>query len=250
MIITMNIETGAPEQSADFAAAERPAKQIEIINNDETDVIINHDSPEALWAYKLADIWKHGQPDDWRPFNPSKGHVTLGEVDGQRFVAKRRIYTAKNENDTARIAEKFDRGEKREELAVNSLVSEIRLAPKIREAVSGDELKDILHYGYSLPGITYVEPIMGVIDRANADDPRYADKIMIYPYIPDTMALDTEEGLSAAGLYKYPVEVVVDELTEQLKNNGVRSNDLHPVQLLVDPDKNLYLIDTEAYAAE
>jgi hypothetical protein len=229
--------------------ANKPAeRRAEIIHHSDADIIINNNSPHALWGLKLADALERGELQSWRPVNDEKTNVRVGEIGGHSFVVKERLWVEKSKEQIDELHIIPEEKRKHEQLAFNSVMSEVRLAPKIKEALESDTLKDALTDGYNLSSIVYVEPIIAVIDRT--ENNQFANKYVFYPFVPDAVPLNTAEGLRRAGLSRERAYDLTLDLTDYFEFNRISTGDeLDPAHILVDQDHKLHLIDTEGYSA-
>jgi hypothetical protein len=220
---------------------ERATRQLKVIHNPNTDIILNNDSNDAIWGQKLADAWREGMPDGWkRPPNTFKNNVYYGSVNGQTFLAKYRLNTAQSTNDVEAIQgiSQDHVLDKRTKLSLNSLVSEVRMSPVIKQVVASADMQELAEQ-CGLSGIEYIEPIIGVVDRTSGD-PGFARKAMVYRYIEDAGPFSGEDLQGANRL--------IHALRSKLKGLDIEPTDLTLNQVIVDQEQHAYLLDSEAYS--
>lgn len=122
----------------------------------------------------------------------------------------------------------------------NSLINEIRLSPKIRDLLGTDEAHGIAkRYGFA--GISFVEPLIGVIDRPSGN------KYTVYPWIQPDYSGDTWKHISSDGNARYGF---LKRIKELLEGHGIEVDDFNIGQFLPEAREDGYylnLIDIEAY---
>lgn len=245
-------------QASDFKETPNNKRPVEIIHNPGNDIIINNTSPSAQeWGSKLAQAWHDGRPLDWDISMSLYPHENLavGTIDGKQFFAKKRLNRLRSEFDAEAIKQlRHITGEEAEKPAAvlseyskntwysfESLLNEMRMAPIVREVVNTTETQNYFH-NHGFKGMTLVEPIAAVIDRVAEGDPH---KTTIYEYIPEATGL---EALERAGQMPASLpQELTDFLHAEFAKNGIMPSDLQPRQILMDQQRQLYLIDIEGY---
>lgn len=241
---------GLGSGASDYANLAHPEQESaplpKIIHNPQTDLILNHHSQFTAWPELIAAFYD-GKPSDWSPYNNAE-HLFTGEVADQKLLVKERLFRA-GPDGLARLREAAQESEneqahKTKFYGYESLAREIELAPLVH-AVTNSEAAQEMAKTHGFSGISYVEPLMGVITKY-PEHPEYNTKSTVYEYIPGTKQLDDlgEEP-------EWTPEDVA-ELTQALgallEQGGIAPLDLGPGQILVDNNRQLYLIDTEGYA--
>ncbi|HET7827517.1 MAG TPA: hypothetical protein VFK97_01470 [Candidatus Saccharimonadales bacterium] len=247
---------------------------MEIVHYPNTDIVINNDAQYAYLGHQLAELFKNGTPKDWEalapgfdpqtPAEPSDSDKTkldtgptpgmaAGEVDGKKLLVKVKKYSGPRyqarKAEIAANAAKSGLSLQSELFAagmgqarrLNSVLNEIAIAPKLKRSVAEEEFQALANK-YGFRSFRYVEPIIGIIDK------KTGVKRMVYEYIANTENL--------VGLMKKDNEIrdkilggtMEHDLEEILVRNGIDfGKDTGEHQVLVDAEKNLYLIDAETY---
>ncbi len=215
-------------------------KHLEIVHASGTDIIINHDAELADHASTLQELFQSGIPDDWTelPYTGADNdNVFTAVVDGQPFVAKRRQWTNGSE-DMAEIRRKKAEGVTalRHAYAINSVLSEAALAPRIKRLMQSREAGEIVSsFGFSR--VEYVEPVIAYIVRDTGE------KGAVYERVEE----------SDWRFARFPVghfEDTTMRLKELLRKFGIRPVDFKSKHLLLDEENELHLIDTELFYAD
>jgi hypothetical protein len=203
-----------------------------------------------MFAYRLADLWQNGLPEDWQPLGEDStkhNNVWVGECGGKRWLAKRKQHIMETDEQLAAL------GVKREDLsplerkrveANNSFVSELTLAPKIRLVVDDPALQEEIKADFpTVTSLKYVEPLLGV----SMNDGKSSDKYVIYPMIEEAWAIDAPIRPDDLQLDAIDGTMISLRLREALEAAGIDADDLDASQLLEDLDGGLFLIDAEGY---
>ena len=188
---------------------------------------------------------------NWDEFKYTKrsGHK-IGWVDDNnapRFFAKKKTYVKPSSIQLLRATSDTDLGEifdqdRKTIYAFNSLANELYLSPQISAVLTLTEVQQVVQsFGFS--GITYAEPLAGMIDRRN----QY--KFMVYDFVKGRTVEFTRRIAS-----KFEGYQIAFEVTQMLKKlflaAFINPTDLNDTSLLVTktPEGDrLVLIDTEAY---
>lgn len=135
---------------------------------------------------------------------------------------------------------------KREHYSFASLRNEINLAQKIKESLASKEAKKLAD-GFDIEEITFVEPLVGLINRTTGQ------KIMVYDFIegyglsdlPELSQLEFNQRKEKIGRY----DDFAYGLYKLFVSHGIRAVDLRAAQFLFDKanPRMLYLIDIEGY---
>ena len=236
-------------EAAQPPTPEHAGRQLEVIHNPNTDIIINHAAKLNLWGPRLADACQDGIPAELtQPADPDYDHVTYREIGGQAFCVKERVHMSDEaELDQMRASPDFGIADlnRKELYALNSLVSEMKLAPDIGRVLADPATQQALaRIGFS-GGITFVDPIIGVVDRPSGR------KYMVYEYIPATLELRRDHDFTWQ-----QADAAVGVVRERLLGAGIKTGDLQTRQILSpikrppDGRRELYLIDAEAFTRQ
>lgn len=220
-----------------FEQARQLGKQLEIIHTPEVDIVVNHDAELAGHTPVLRELFKGGIPDTWMDLEltgADNANVFTATVDGQALVAKRRQW-ADGSADLAAVRQKKAEGitDLRHIYAVNSVLSEVVLAPKIKRLLQSREAETIIS-GFGFTRIEYAEPIIAYVIRATGE------KGAVYGKVEE----------SDWRFDRFPVghfEDATKHLRRLLKEFGIRPMDFKSKHLLLDGQDGLHLIDTEMF---
>lgn len=234
------------------ASATPHPRQLEISHTGQCDFILNHDAELAeQWGTRLKEVFQDGIPSSWQAIGGGGANVMMGEIDGKRFIAKLRNKRI-DEGDTQMSDEEWAGTfgvSRKVAYAEESITQEMRLAPKIKAALDTDETQmTIWELGLGVNKVTLVEPILGVVSRSPDVDLPYArhlmdlgwhgpqaDKFLVYEWVKGDR-IDGDRG-----------EALVGIIRDAMHRGGVQESDLRADQLLVSPEGNAYLLDTEEY---
>lgn len=225
-------------------AAGRP---IEIIHYQNSDVIINNDADKAAYGRRLAELFKDGYPSDWQPISDEDDDMIHGVVDGKDFVVKPKTRSGVDMYDQQKqVRTDFAKNERerrailRSTQLLNSVLSEIGLAPEVKRAAASQPAQEMARrWGFN--SFSLVEPVIGVIYKPSGY------KSLIYEYIDGAKTLDDESAKSKYGISFEKSEGMIASLEQLFESQGIQAADLSERQLLADPEDNLFLIDTELY---
>lgn len=130
---------------------------------------------------------------------------------------------------------------RRESYAFASLVNEINLTPKIKAILASGKAKE-LAAKYSIEEITFVEPLIGLTNKATGQ------KIMIYDFIEGHNFSATNE-VSPTDFPLDKRRQFVFDLTDLFQENGINPGDIDREQFMFGKTnpRRLYLIDIEGY---
>jgi hypothetical protein len=245
-------ELNRPEPKDSKRAEKTPTRSLEILNYDHASMLVNHESPDSMFAYRLADAWRDGLPDGWQPLGveaTKHTNVWVGECGGRWWLAKLKQHIMETDEQLAALGVKRGELSEREQKRVNannSFVSELTLAPKIRRVIDDPALQaEIMTDFPTVTSLKYVEPLLGV--AMNVRDS--SDKYVIYPMIDDAWAVDAPNRPDDLQIDYLDGTSISLRLRTALAEAGIDADDLDASQLLEDLDGGLYLIDAEGYTA-
>ncbi|MBI4079020.1 MAG: hypothetical protein HY429_01855 [Candidatus Levybacteria bacterium] len=228
----------------------------EIIHSPNFTVLINPSVSHRQDVRELVEEVKNGIPSSWLAReDPSWRRDIAREVDpdyGQwidnenrpRFFAKTRTMGMPT---WVAYAKKMERGDvsdfgfsRRAHYAFASLLNEINLSPKIKAALNHKEVKE-LAVKYGMEEITFIEPLIGLINKVTGQKIMVYDFIDAQPFSTKTTGLPYKEASSFVLQLNYILE----------DKSGTINEELGGAQLMVDKvnPKKLYLIDIEGYHA-
>jgi hypothetical protein len=205
------------------------------------DLVLNHSAARQDLVQEGANMLENGVPSDWIPVvhNPNLGNFLsrrvnyVGRVGNSRVILKPRFKAGHFNKEQMKFA-----GEKMRRVvyAVNSVVNEISISPKIKEVLGGEDAQRIMaQYGFER--IEFVEPLLGVVDR------KTGGKAVLYKFVEGDLWLDTVYDSLAEGF-----EETVDAIASLLERTGIYVNDLKAEQCLLSKDrKTIYLLDAEQF---
>jgi hypothetical protein len=216
---------------------EFPPRTIEIRHGPRFDVILNLTAENQLQVRDLAGFVGNGIPSSWPTWYSDLRHVDRSE--DPQFFAKTRLYSGSDSSKNL-----LDGNPKRSTIgrkvvnALNSIVSEISLSPRIVEILKRDEVSHIAKMN-GFDRIEFVEPLVGLIDRESGI------KTLVYRFVSGRWpSVDSE--------YKALINIT-EALRPLFKANGVLPVDLGAEQLLIGSGENnkvVYLLDSERYVPQ
>ncbi len=242
-----NIESDLGQPSNAKAESSTPERNIEVLHFEDTDVILNTNADLVIWGHKLADVFKDGpEPEGWEPI---EGGILRGEVDGKLFVVKQkqhgrdaselegymRRHSSMSEDEQAAVKKTF--------YSWNSVLSELTVAPKVKRLLEDDEAQEIVKQA-GFNGISYTEPILGVVTRTGDGETK---KALVYEYIENQGHLNYTALQSEYGIDEDHRRWLVNKLHDYFREHHVFPGDSGMRHILFDSELNLHLIDAEAY---
>jgi hypothetical protein len=222
-------------------------RRIEIIHYPSSDVIINNDAGYAAYGRRLAELFKEGVPADWEQFIADDKDMAHGQVDGVEFFVKPKTWPGiikYEQQKEARIP--FGRTEQERRIILrsiqlnNGVLSEIGLAPAIKRAAASQSAQELANsWGFKSFGLA--EPVIGVIYKPSGL------KSVVYEYIDGVKTLKDESVKTKYVISLKKRDEMIAALEQLFERQGIQADDLSEKNLLVDPQDNLHLIDTELY---
>lgn len=213
------------------------------------DVIINTTFPNQQRLKDLFAVVQNGIPPTWRNiFTDEHKLIYRDSESNPRYIAKVRRHASIQFKDNEEY-NYSDPHEKSFLLSENSLLNEIRLAPKIKELLQSEQVQALVRR-YGFDDISFIEPMFGLIERSTGK------KIMFYQwqegyghrenldddlYDPDHPLEQLGEGDTDFGR----------DLRKFFKKHKIDTFDLDTHQLIANIDekgkKHLYLHDIDDY---
>lgn len=210
----------------------------------------------------LVGQFQDGLPQDWKLLSPSRylTNIFVNSRDKPQYIAKVRRFAHPKAIDFAkhvtadewfsatgklRSADRevskmvFWQGRKHE-YALNSLLNEIVLSPKIAQCLAIPEAAEICTQ-YGVGEVVFVAPIFGMIYR------KTGQKVMVYPWIGNQHGSATSLGLWTENNF-------ANKLNQLFRENHIEPLDLLDRQLLAVRGEDqkidlrtIYLVDAEGY---
>lgn|GEM_PF-5364524 len=246
------IELMSPATSLQEPSIDIGQKQLEITHEGQSDFILNNDAALATeWGPRLKEFFRDGVPLTWQVIGGGGRNVMMGEIDGKRFVAKLRNKRL-DEGDLQMSDDEWAKvfgPSRRVVRADESLINEMHMAPKIKEALITDETQTtIRESGTGISGVGLAEPIMGVVSRKPNPELPYtqnltelgwhgptADKFIVYEWF-EGVCPNEQQG-----------DTLVGVVTEALHRGRVQESDLRADQFIISSSGMAYLMDTEEF---
>lgn len=118
--------------------------------------------------------------------------------------------------------------------AFSSIMNELVMTPMLADAIDSSEIQEWAKKA-GFKSLRFVQPVAGFINREEWL------KYMVYPYIKAEkwLTLDFDEAAKR--------ESLIAELGQLLSSKGIEPFDIDTRHILVDPERNAYLIDSEGF---
>ena len=217
-------------------------RHVEIAHFPSVDIVVNKDADLSTRAAELVELFRDGIPNNWETLDPDNIHVFTDNLDGHKFLAKRRYWVG-GSSDLARIGDYKEKefAIPRHLYSLNSVLNEVSLAPKIKRLMKSAEAQEIVkNYGFA--GIDYIEPIIAFIDKNSGQ------KGAVYEYVN---AIDAHKYLDkSVNEFAFSAndwDAVTTDIRKFIAEYGIRPIDLRPKDMLIDVYSGLHLIDAEAF---
>lgn len=219
------------------------SRGFEIKHFGDRDIIVNLSATRTDQIPQLIQAWETGVPQTWQVYTPYatyNGLLYVDSLENPQFIAKRRKGTSP-ERVKEYLTKRDDSYESEFAVTTNSLTREIRLSSLIKKALATEEAS-IIATRYGFDDISFVEPLIGIIDHKSSE------KYTVYEWIiqnEDDAKKWTENVHNSNASYGF-----LRRFKELLQKYGIKADDVNVGHFIPTRDEqghHLRLIDIEAY---
>jgi hypothetical protein len=248
---TLSVNTTEPNSKPEPSAAPYKIRRTEGYT-----VLASNTHPDAELAEQIAQKFSEGIPRDWSKFDNNTGSskYLVNDPDHPTVFVKIRDNIPELREHVGELSHPSPGPGLRDYFtnvrAKMSVASEMRVAPRITEALGTDEAQEIARRA-DFESVSLVPPLAAVIDA------KTGEKATAYAWQPGESIAKTIRQVAEGRMVRLEgwgdrfqkLIALSEELVTYLGSQGIRARDLGPHSLIISTDaagkKHLHIIDVE-----